>query len=131
MYGVVTISTKPASHDAYLTTLVVGQKEETQTLQLDTPQQRLIIPQKLIAGETNNQIDPRAQYAVVAGGNENKIGVDADSAAIGAGYSNEVNARRASIGAGYDNTVGSGGDNAFIGGGDQNKVFISNGVIVG
>jgi hypothetical protein len=46
--------------------------------------QRLIIPQRLIAGQADsNSIDPQAQFAVIAGGMDNSIGEKADNSVIG------------------------------------------------
>jgi hypothetical protein len=89
--------------------------------------QRLIIPQRLIAGQADsNSIDPLAQFAVIAGGMVNKIGENADNSVIGAGNTNKVFAKRAIIGAGDWNTIASGAENSFIGGGIQNNISSPN-----
>jgi hypothetical protein len=67
-----TIPTTPAKHDAYLTELTLGKANEgTQTLKLDEKgQDRLIIPERLIAGSSENEIAESARFAVIAGGGE-------------------------------------------------------------
>jgi len=47
-----TIPASPADHDTFLTTLILGKSGTSQTLVLDASgYQRLIIPQRLIAGQ--------------------------------------------------------------------------------
>jgi hypothetical protein len=102
-----TIPTTPAKHDAYLTELTLGKANEgTQTLKLDSEQERLIIPERLIAGDVGtNKIDNSARFAVIAGGLRNQIGEGADNASIGAGRWNEVSAKNATVGGGERNRI--------------------------
>jgi hypothetical protein len=100
-----TIPTTPAKHDAYLTELTLG-KANTQTLKLDEKgQDRLIIPERLIAGDEGNTISGSADYAIIAGGAKNRIEDNADNAVIGAGNTNRVSAKNATIGAGIGNII--------------------------
>jgi len=110
------IPTEQATHDAYLHTLVLGQDGKSQTLSLEaTTQDRLIIPEKLIAGEAeNNQIAESASYAVIGGGDWNSIGDAAENAIIGAGNTNSVAAKNATIGAGLGNSIGEGATSSVI-----------------
>jgi hypothetical protein len=126
-----TIPTTPAKHDAYLTELTLG-NEGTQTLKLDEKgQDRLIIPEKLIAGSSENEIAESARFAVIAGGGgvgleKNSIGANAHNAVIGAGKINKVNAPNASIGAGRNNTITDKADRSIIGGGSRNTISSPN-----
>ncbi|MDR3308462.1 MAG: hypothetical protein LBS80_00715 [Tannerella sp.] len=123
-----TIPASPADHDTFLTTLIFGKSGTSQTLVLDASgYQRLIIPQRLIAGQADsNSIDPQALFAVIAGGRDNTIGENADNYVIGAGWTNTVDAKNATIGAGQGNTIYSGAENSFIGGGISNQISSSN-----
>jgi len=65
---------------------VLGQKDGsndlTQTLKLNDAQQILIIPEKLIAGDTRNSIASDTADAIIAGGTLNVIDGSANNAAI-------------------------------------------------
>jgi hypothetical protein len=98
---VLTIPTKPADHNAYLSTLVLGNSGNTQTITLEaTGQDRLIIPERLIVGDVgSNVIETGATFAIIGGGSVNTIGSGAENASIGAGNNNTNNAKNAVIGA--------------------------------
>jgi hypothetical protein len=96
-----TIPTKPADHNAYLNTLHLGTEQNAETITLDPSQQVVVIPHKLIAGDTSsNTIASDAEYAVIAGGRMNKILDGASNSVIGAGLMNTIQSQNSVIGAG-------------------------------
>ena len=102
-----TIPTRPADHNAYLSELVLGDTD-TESYKLNTgSQERLIVPGRLIAGGQggNNTISSDAEYVVIGGGINNRVQQDAENAVIGAGNDNSVSAKNASIGAGITNII--------------------------
>jgi hypothetical protein len=79
------IPTKPADHNAYLNTLHLGTGENVETITLDQSQQVVVIPNKLIAGDTSsNKITSGTEFVVIAGGRMNTILDGASNSVIGA-----------------------------------------------
>jgi hypothetical protein len=99
------IPTGPADHNAYLGILHLGSEGNTQTITLDALKQSVLIPNKLIAGDSSNTIAESAEFSVIAGGYRNEIGEDADYSVIAAGRGNIINAVNAIIGAGQENII--------------------------
>jgi hypothetical protein len=116
-----TIPTRPAKHDAYLSTLVLG---DTTTGKYTLSGSNLIVPEKMIAGGiggmSKNTISDTARFAVIGGGYGNKVNENAENSVIGAGRLNTISAKNAIIGAGNRNVIRVGADGSFIGGGTNN-----------
>lgn len=82
IYGADTlvIPTIPADHNSFLTKLFLGPGPDSQKqqLSLDQNKETLVVPNKLIAGDTSsinnkNQINSGVQNATIAGGSKNAI----------------------------------------------------------
>jgi hypothetical protein len=116
-----TIPTKPAKHDAFLSTLILG---DEYTGKYTLSGNNLIVPERMIAGGIGgmpkNTIADNAKFAVIGGGYGNKVNTGAENSVIGAGRLNEVSAKNAIIGAGNRNIINAGADGSFIGGGRTN-----------
>ena len=127
------IPTSAADHNAYLSELVLGSSTDgTESYKLDSSQQRLVVPGRLVAGNpTSNTIPSGVEYAVIGGGSYNSVDQNADNSAIGAGDGNKISAQNATIGAGRYNKINQGADGSFIGGGAQNEVSSPSTAIAG